>query len=407
MPNAGRDAHNLRLDNPEAALAERGPHLFFVLAAAHGSVVLLLWILAYRLRWADPIQPVMWHAHEMVYGFAAAGLAGIVAALVPNWSGRTPASCGRLGFLAALWLAGRIAMMAASFLPAWTMAAIDLAFLPTFAVLIISPVATARPARSVPLWALFLVLFAGNAAMHADALGGGTYAIAEHGARIGLDVYLLLLTAIGGRAIPYLTLCFFKSRGLRFKPRASAVLETLAIVSVAAYLAVDALAGMSTATSVVALAAALVSGIRLWLWRGYRVRGAPSLMMLHIGYLWMVVGFLLEAAAPVMGGVADMAAIHVLTAGAIGTVLLTVMTRESLIHRRLDLAGGRRIMTAYALVTLAVVLRVVALFVPGTFVNLVIASGITWAFGFLVLLTNYLPILGTVPHRLSNGPTAN
>jgi uncharacterized protein involved in response to NO len=348
----------------------------------------------------------MWHAHEMVYGFAAAGLAGILAALVPNWSGRTAASCWRMGFLAALWLAGRIAMMAAGFLPTWMMAAIDLAFLPTFAALIISPVAAARPARSIPLWALFLALFAGNAAMHDDALGGGTYAIAERGARIGLDVYLPLLTAIGGRAIPYLTACFFKSRGLRLKPHASPLLETLAIVSVAAYLAVDAVAGMSTATSIVASAAAVVGGIRLWLWRGYRVTSAPSLMMLHVGYLWMVLGFLLEAVAPVMGGVADMAAIHVLTAGAIGTVLLTVMTRDSLIHRRLDLAGGRRIMTAYALVTLAAVLRVVALFVPGAFINVVIASGVVWALGFLVLLTNCLPILGTVPHRLSNGSTA-
>jgi uncharacterized protein involved in response to NO len=389
MTSADLDAGNVPVVLPEAVLTRRGPHLFFALAAVYGAMGLILWVIAYRLHWADRLPATMWHAHEMVYGFAAAGLAGVLAALVPRWSGALPISDTRLTVLAGVWLLGRIAMATGGVLPSWAVAVVDLSFLPLFAITVVGPHIAARPHRNLGLLLLLALLWLGQGVMDAETFGA-TFGLAERGARIGTVVYLLLIAAIGGYAIPDTTNRFLGAHAEKETARSLTALDVLSVGSLALYLASDAIAGIGILTSIVALGAAIVNGLRLWLWRGYRIRSV-DLTMFHLGYLWMVVGLLLEAAVPIAHGVADMAAIHVLSAGAVGTMLLAVISRESLLHGAHRLAATPTTMISYTLVSLAVVLRIAALFVPGAFVPLVIASGTIWAAGFLVLLVTYLP----------------
>jgi uncharacterized protein involved in response to NO len=387
-------------------LSRRGTHLFLALAALHAAFVFVLWVVAERLHWTSAVPAIMWHAHEMIYGFAAAGMAGVLCALAPEWSDSPLASAGRLGMLAAVWVLGRVAMAASGGLPAWLVATIDLSFLPLFAALLLLPIAARRPGQALPLLLLLAVLVFGNVAMQAEAFGA-TYSAAGQGARIGLDVYLLLIAAIGGRAIPEATNRFFEAHGSHRRSRREPLLDGLAVAAVLAYLVSDAIAGAAAVTGIAALVAAILNGSRLWLWRGYQALRSPSLLMLHIGYLWMVVGLLLEAVVPVAGGVADMAAIHVLTAGAIGTTLLAVMSRESTLHRGRGITAGPVELAAYGLVSLAALLRVAALFVPGAFIDLVIASGVVWAVGFGVMLIDYLPNVLAPRHSLPPSPVEN
>jgi len=228
--------------------------------------------------------------------------------------------------------------------------------------------------------------------MHAEAFGA-TFSVAERGARVGIDCYLLLIAMIGGHAIPDATNRFLRARDLPEAARSMPLIDRLAIAALLLYLLSDSTTGVSDFTSVAALAAAILNGVRLWFWRGYRVGGAPSLSILHLGYLWMVLGLAFEAAVPITNGVADMAAIHVLSAGAIGTMLLAAISHESLAHSRHGTMAGPGMIAAYGLVSLAVVLRIAALFVPGGFVDLIIVSGAVWALGFLFLLATYLPPL--------------
>jgi uncharacterized protein involved in response to NO len=151
----------------------------------------------------------------------------------------------------------------------------------------------------------------------------------------------------------------------------------------------DGIAGMGHATSVAALVAAVLNGARLLRWHGLRTVTAPAVAILHLGYLWLVVGLLLEAAVLVTNGVADMAAIHALT-GAIGVMLLAAMAHESVVHSGGSALAEKSVFAAYGLVSVAVVLRIAALFVPGGFVNLIIASGSAWSLGFLCLLASYV-----------------
>jgi len=401
MTTAEDHAIDFVVSPSETALARRGSHIFFVLAALYGALILVEWIVASRLHWTSAVPPTMWHAHEMVYGFAAAGLAGVVGAWVPDWSGETPSTDARLAFLAGIWILGRVAMAATGLLPSWLVATVDLSFLPALALLVLAPHIAARPARNLPLLALIAALCLGNAAMHAEGFGG-TFAVAERGARIGIDCYLLLIVTIGGRAIPDTTNRFLQARGLRVSARSMPLIDGLAIAAMLLYLVSDSITGMSHLTSLAALVAAIVNGVRLWFWQGYRVLHAPSLAILHLGYLWMVLGLALEAVVPITSGVADMAAIHLLSAGAIGTMLLAAISHESLAHGRHGTVAGPVMIAAYALVSLAVILRVAALFVPGGFVDLIIASGAVWALGFLCLLVTYLQVswkaAGKTPH---------
>jgi uncharacterized protein involved in response to NO len=371
----------------EAAFADSGPHVFFVLAALFGALVLAEWVVTVRLDWAGAVPPVMWHAHELVYGFATAGFAGVACAWVPRWSGAPRVDVARIYFLSGVWLLGRTLTAVAALLPAWLVTVVDLSFLPALAALVVIPHLTTRPKRNLPLLTLIVVLWLGDLAMHTEAFGG-TFALAERGARIGIDAYLLLIAFLGGHAIPDATNRLFAVRALPLKVRPMLMLDGLAITALVVYLISDGIAGMSPLTSAAALAAGGLNGARLLRWHGLRTITAPAVAILHLGYLWLVVGLLLEAAVPVTNGVADMAAIHALT-GAIGMMLLAAIAHESMVHSGSSAPAAKLVLAAYGLVSSAVVLRVAALFVPGGFVNLIIASGAAWSLGFLCLLASY------------------
>jgi uncharacterized protein involved in response to NO len=384
-------ANRIASDPPEAALAGSGPQAFFLLAALYGALVLVLWVVVFRLQPAEAVPPIMWHAHEMIYGFATAVAAGLLIALVPSWSGVPPISEARIIGLAAIWLLGRLAMVGSAVLPPWLVAVVDLAFLPTFAGLVIAPLVMARIERNLPLLVLFAVLMVSNALMQSE-LVGWSYEVAERGARIGMDVYLLLIAVIGGYRIPVLTNHVLQASASPAAARSFTILDLLSVASMVLYLASDALFGPGAVTSAAALTAAVFNAVRLWFWCGHHVLHAPIAWGLHLGYIWLIVGLLLEAAT-VFSGIADMAAIHVLSAGAIGTISVALVARAGLSHHGRAPVASAVMVAAYGLVSLAAILRVAALFVPDAFIALVIASGVVWAFGFAMFVAGYLPML--------------
>lgn len=392
MAQSSSRAQGMAANPPETALAGSGPQAFFLLAALYGALVLVLWVVIFRLQPVEVVPPITWHAHEMIYGFAAACVAGLVIALVPSWSGAPPISGTSIIGLTAIWLLGRLAMAGSAVLPGWLVAIVDLAFLPVFAGVVIAPLVTGRIERNLPMLAMFAVLTVGNALMQSDLVGWSRYAVAERGAKIGLDVYLLLIAVVGGYRIPALTSHALQASAPAVRVQSFPVLDRLAVAAMVLYLVSDAILGRGATTSAVALFAAVVNAVRLWFWCGHHVLHAPIAWGLHLGYLWLIVGLLLEAAA-VFGGIADMAAVHVLSAGALGTIAVALIARAGLAHHGRAPVAGPVMMVAYCLVSLGAVLRVAALFVPGAFVTLIITSGALWTFAFALFLAGYLPIL--------------
>jgi uncharacterized protein involved in response to NO len=342
--------------------------------------------------WAGP----RWHGHEMIFGFALAGVAGFLLTAVPNWT-ETPRLHGTpLAALAGLWVLGRVALAASATLPPVLVAVLDLAFLPGLAwpigrVLVARARATRNP-RNLVFLLLFAILWSADLLTHLEALGV-TADTAATGLVLGRDTLLLMIGVMGGRIIPAFTRNALRSRGEDAPIRSAGAVEALALGGLAAMLVADLAWGEGVAAGAAALVAALASGARLALWRPLRTAGQPILWVLHLGYAWLVAGLALKALAGLTDWVPAMAAMHALTAGAIGTMLLAVMSRVALGHTGRPLKVGGATVWAYVLLALAAALRVAAPFAAVAYAPLVVASGLLWSLAFALFTAPYLPIL--------------
>ncbi|MGH7124317.1 MAG: NnrS family protein [Stellaceae bacterium] len=392
----------LPLTEPDApairriALFEAGFRVFFLLAPLYAACALAEWVLVYLGVVAPPViaSPTLWHAHEMIYGFAAAGVAGFFLTAVPNWTGAPYVRGLPLIGLAGIWLLGRIGMHAGEVIPPALTAALDLAFLPVLAALVAPPLLRNGIGRNAFLLVVLLALWGCDLAMQAElaAPSLGIDAVSgTRGSRVAIDILALLITVIGGRIVPAFTTTSLKLRGERALPRSSPVLDRLAIGSMALMLFAETVLGGGSVTGAIAIAAALVQAARLAQWRGLATVRTPILFVLHLGYAWLVVGLALKGAAALIDVLPETAALHALTVGAVGTMMMGVMSRAALGHTGRKLVAHPITATAYALVSLAALLRLVAGMFPG--VALLAASGIAWSLASVLFLAVYAPIV--------------
>ncbi len=331
-----------------------------------------------------------WHAHEMVYGVGAGVAGGFLLTAVPSWTGQPKLVGGPLAALAGVWLLGRVAMTWPDGLGVTAVAAVDLAFLTALAGRTGWQIRASRNWRNLPMVAGPLLLLGGNALMHAGAAGlvaGGE----GFGNRLGLVALVLMVTLIGGRIIPAFTRNWLVNTGrggpLPAEPgRVDAVILLATVAAFAAWLALP--AGPATG----ALAALLAVGhlVRLARWRGWRTGSEPLVWVLHLGYLWVPVGFALAAGAALApAAVPEAAALHALGIVAAGTMMLAMMTRATLGHTGRALTADRWTTAVYLLVTAAAVLRVAAPLAADFYTATVGLARACWILAFAVYLLAY------------------
>jgi uncharacterized protein involved in response to NO len=377
------------------ALFEYGFRPFFLGAALMAALAIPLWL----LRWLGAFEldsnwmPSLWHAHEMLFGFAAAALAGFLLTAVPSWTGAPALRGAPLAFLAGIWLLGRLLAYAGGEVGAALFAAVDLAFLPLLAVAV-APAIMAGSARRNGLFILLLaLLFLANLTMHLEALGWADDS-AGAGLRLALGLFLLMITLIGGRILPAFTASGLKAAGIAAELRPAPALDKAAILATALLAIVFTLADAGPATAVLAVLAALAHAARLARWAGWKARRIPLLWILHLAYAWLILGLALLAAASLSAAVPLSAALHALAAGAIASMVLGVTSRAALGHTGRPLATGPTTVAAYVLVLLGAALRVAAPFLPGDGqIHAIGAGGLLWSAGFVCFLAVYLPIL--------------
>ncbi|HVM81841.1 MAG TPA: NnrS family protein [Stellaceae bacterium] len=376
------------------SLFEYGFRVFFLLAGLYAALGVALWLPVFLgvLPLPVAVSATLWHAHEMIYGFAAAGVAGFFLTAVPNWTGAPARRGAPLMALAAIWLLARIAMLAMAWVPLWLPAALDLAFLPALAAAIAGPLWRSGAKRNLVLLAVLAALWAADLAMHLDFLGVAPDA-GSRAARVGIDVLLLLITVIGGRIVPAFTTNALRAVDPALVARSFAPLDRATVLAMALLAASEAATGLGPVTGTIALVAAVLSAIRLSFWRGARTLGSPILSVLHLGCGWLVLGLALKGASAFMEAVPEAAALHALTAGAIATMLVAVMSRAALGHTGRPLKAHPATVSAYALISLAAALRVAAPFLPQVFVPLLETAAAAWTLAFLLFLAVYAPIL--------------
>jgi len=371
------------------ALLSAGFRPFFLLSATWAALAVPLWLAFLAGAGTVPtlLPPPIWHAHEMVFGYAAATVAGFLLTAIPNWTGRMPLQGGPLAALVGLWIAGRVAEFVSARIGAPAAAVLDLSFPVAFLVAVAREIVAGRNWRNLPMVAALTLLLAGNSLVHLEALGWAE--TGELGNRLGIATLLMLITLVGGRIVPSFTRNWLtKNLPGAATPASFGWIDRAALLTTALALADWVAVPAAPWTPWVELIAALALGMRLVRWRGAGAWREPLLWVLHLGYGWLALGFLLLAVNGIMPLVPATAALHALTVGAIGTMTLGVMTRASLGHTGRPLVAGSGTTTIYALVTVAALLRLLAPLAGADYLLLLSLAGAAWsgAFGLFVFL---------------------
>lgn len=388
------------------AILSFGFRPFFLMAGLWAAAAMVLWI-AMLSGWAGPpiaFDPIAWHAHEFLFGFLSAVMAGFLLTSVPNWTGQSPITGWPLAALAALWLAGRAAVAVSLHLPRLAVALADLVFPVLLAGVLAREIVAGRNWRNLPVLALLALFTVANAIFHAET-AQGTIAAQSYGLRLALAAAVMLIALIGGRIVPSFTRNWLVQHGetrlpappmQRFDKAALMVLGLSLVLWVA--VPDHRLTG----------AALLITGalhlVRLMRWRGALTLAEPLVTVLHAGYLFMPLGALglgVEILSPGTFGMA--AAQHLWMAGGIGLMTLAVMTRAALGHGGRPLHATAPIAGLYVLLVVSVAARLLVGALPGA-VWMLHLSGAAWVAtwgGFSVL---YWPIL-TRPKTAAKRPS--
>ena len=367
---------------------------FFLAAGLYAVVAVAAWAFVLRAGAAPfgALAPMLWHGHEMLYGFIGAAIGGFLLTAVPSWTATRGFAGAPLMLLAALWLAGRIAFAAAGLLPFAAIAALELAYLPVLAFLIGRSLLRARN-RNFPMLVIVAVLWGIDAAFLRAAAAGNVGA-ADLALRAGIGLVLLLVTIIGGRIVPAFTANALRSRGKTADIRSWKPVEAAAIGAMALAVIVDAALPLSAWAGAVAAVAAVAQAVRLSGWRSLRTLDDPIVWVLHAAYAWLPLGLALKAVNHFAGAAWTAHWLHALTIGAAATMILAVMTRASLGHTGRPLAVGRSIALAYGLLLLAALLRVFGpSLLPVSYLGTVEAAALAWIAGYGIFVVVYAPIL--------------
>ena len=371
------------------AVLSAGFRPFFLGSALWSALAIPIWLASLGGESTLPtsVSPVIWHVHEMVFGFGAATVAGFLLTAIPNWTGRMPLQGGPLACLVLLWLVGRAGVLMSARIGPEAAAFLDLAFPLVFLSVVGREIAAGRNWRNLPIVAALALLLLANLHVHLQSVG--IAATADLGSRLGIATLLMLISMVGGRIIPSFTRNWLtKQRPEIPSPAVFDRFDRVVLAATALALVLWVLAPDGFLTPWAALASGLAQASRLARWRGSATLREPLVWVLHLGYAWLALGFLLLALNGVATLLPQTAALHAMTAGAIGTMTLAVMTRASLGHTGRTLAAGPGTTTIYVLVTIAAALRVAAPLAAEHYLAVLWLAGAAWsgAFGLFVLL---------------------
>jgi len=371
------------------ALFSAGFRPFFLLASVWSAIAVPVWLCAYAGEVALPsaLAPTLWHVHEMIFGFAFATIAGFLLTAIPNWTGRLPLKGAPLALLAALWLAGRIAVLFSGMTGSLAAAVVDLSFPAAFVAVIARELIAGRNWRNLPMLVALSLMLGGSALVHLEALGLAQ--TAALGNRLGIATVLMLIALVGGRIVPSFTRNWLaKARPGGALPAQAGRLDMAALLVTVVGLASWVAAPKSAAAPWLEIAAGLAVTARLSRWCGLSTMREPLVFILHVGYGWLGLGLLLLGANGLYPLLPSTTALHALTAGAIGTMTLAVMTRATLGHSGRALTAATGTLLIYAFVTLAALLRLAAPLAGEHFLVLTLSAGAAWcaAFGLFAVL---------------------
>lgn len=372
-------------NNRTFALFALGFRPFFLLAAFFASVLMVLWLseLSGKITLSGYYSPTGWHAHEMLFGYTVAVIAGFLLTAVGNWTGMKMINGWRLILLSVVFLLGRFA----PFIPDlhyWIIAVFDLAFIPLVAFIIAVPVIRAKQWSNFIFVPLLLAMAAANLAVHLSALGLINSSIVT-GSRAMIYLVVLIIVIMGGRVIP-----FFTERGVNGVITKKWIwIERLSPISVILVVTADVIYTDKIITGYVALFAAIIHFVRLAGWYSNKIWQVPLVWILQVAYSWFIIGFIIKSLI-IFNIHQSPFSYHAFTVGGIGVMTLGMMARVSLGHTGREMKLNSWMVLAFILINIAAVVRVLLpMFMHEYYLLLIQFAGWLWTSAFIIFSMVY------------------
>ncbi|MBV5322266.1 MAG: NnrS family protein [Ilumatobacteraceae bacterium] len=360
---------------------------FYIGGALVAALLVPLWLAIFlgALPFSPAVPALLWHAHEMLFGFAAAIIIGFLMTAGKNWTGLATPRGPVLGALALLWLAARLAGLGGS---GQVYALLDVALLPLVAIIFARLLWRAKNYRNLPLAFILMLLAASNMVFHL-AVAGLLNISAMTALHAGLALITMIESVMAGRVIPAFTMA--ANPGLKLVASSAVERSALGLTALALLCWIFLPTGWLGA--LVLVAAALANALRLLGWRSGRTLGQSILWILHAGYAWIALALLLLAAAqvellPVSVGV------HALGVGATGGLIIGMVTRTARGHTgRPLLLSGAEVLACWLVMTAAASRVLASLVAPQFYATLLILAALAWSLAFLIYLWKFTPWL--------------
>lgn len=365
---------------------------FFFGAATWAVIAIALWLcdLGGRIALPSALTGVAWHRHEMLFGFVGAAVSGFLLTAIPNWTGRLPIAGKPLLSLFGIWAAARLAVLFSSLIGLWPAAILDVGLFVSLALLAAREVIASNN-RNVPIVGLVFIFGLADAA---DYLGQAGVIDGDVGWRGAITLVIVMISLIGGRIIPSFTRNWMVKRGIKSglasQPQS---LDLLVIASTAIALLFWIVFPDRKLTGAMLVLAAAAQALRLSRWGGHRTFADPLVAILHVGYAWIPIGLALLGASVAGYDLPQSAGMHAMTAGAMTTMILAVMSRASLGHTGRNLTASPTTVVAYVCVTVGAVVRVAASVGISPYAIMLDIAGFFWGAALLLFLIVYRPIL--------------
>jgi len=384
----------IKIDEPHMPVNPKGVALlalgfrpFFLLAGLAAIALQLIWMGTLAGWWEMPTYygSIGWHSHEMVFGYTTAVIAGFLLTAVRNWTDIDTPTGISLAFLALLWLLGRVTPFMD--IPPSLIALIDLSFLPVLALVLSIPLIRSKQAQNLIFLIILIILTLANALVHAEVLGLSSVT-ARSGIFLGTLLIVLLIEIMGGRVIP-----FFTERAIQgFVARKWPLIEWGGHLSVAAFV-IAVLSAHQDAILLSGILACLFQAIRLSGWLSLQAWRNPILWVLHAGYAWLVLGFLLFALQGNLG-LTPWVGLHAFTTAAIGIITLGMMSRVALGHTGRTMEAPAAMTWAFIMLNMTALIRVLGPWLlPELSMWWYLISSLLWILAFILYVMIFAPIL--------------
>lgn len=371
----------------------QAPHRpFFLLAGLTAAVTPLVWLLPAGV---GP-EPIGWHRHELLFGMGAAGVGGYLMTALPAWTGKGPVLPWITFVLTLLWLLARLTFAFGSGLPV-AISAIGLrAYFFALALILVVAIGKARVWKRLVLVVPVVLLGIAEPGLSGDltiAVGSLTTPL----------LFALLISMVGGRAVPAFTRHWIERARIRFRFRDHPAIGGIAIVILVAAQILVACDCNGIAGTLIILSGTMQL-MRMAGWGSWLVHRDSALLLLHLAWLWLSIGLMLCGLSLLSPSTIDMAsALHGVTMGAMGSMMLAIMARAAMIRKNGVLLLGRVMQVGFMCVFVSAAIRVLAssMAVP---VDMVFLAALVWMVGWTLFIIGFLPALhGPVPRPVLSG----